>query len=129
MKIYRETISTNRIRLLSLGTGDYVPDPLHPTAGRDLLFWYRNRETVLKTLLDGPQNNIDMQLADIIGDNYYRWQVWLENPIRLDDIHSDTIERLADLAYEQLEEMEAYDSSQRLGCLVEKLRDPKEPHT
>lgn len=129
MKIYRETISTNRIRLLSLGTGDYVPDPLHPTAGRDLLFWYRNRETVLKTLLDGPQNNIDMQLADIIGDNYYRWQVWLENPIRLDDIHPDTIERLADLAYEQLEEMEAYDSSQRLGCLVEKLRDPKEPHT
>jgi predicted patatin/cPLA2 family phospholipase len=126
IKINQPNLDKNRIRLVSLGTGDYVPDPLHPTAGRDLLFWFRNRETVLKVLMDGPQNNIDMQLADIIGENYYRWQVWLENPIQLDDIQPASIERLIDLAYEQLEEMEAYDNSQRLGCLVDKLRSPYE---
>jgi hypothetical protein len=43
-------------------------------------------------------------------------------PISLDDTRPENIERLIDLAYEQLEEMEGYDNNQRLGCLVEKLR-------
>lgn len=122
LHVNRNSSDGSRIRLLSLGTGDYVPDPLHPTARRDILFWQRNHQTVLKTVMDGPQNNIDMQLGDIIGDNYYRWQVWLENPIKLDDIQSNTIDRLVDIAHEQLEEMEGYDNCQRLGCLIEKLR-------
>ncbi|CAF3631910.1 unnamed protein product [Rotaria sp. Silwood1] len=129
LRINRSSTDKSRIRLLSLGTGDYVPDPLHPTANRDLLFWYRNRQTVLKVVTDVPQSNIDMQLGDIIGDEYYRWQVWLANPIQLDDIQPPTIDRLIDLAHEQLEEMEAYDNSQRLGCLIEKLRSPEETFT
>ncbi|CAF0841481.1 unnamed protein product [Didymodactylos carnosus] len=80
----------NRIRLLSLGTGDYVPDPLNPDAGRNLLFWARNYQSVLKVLMDGPQNNIDLHLHRTLGSNYYRWQIWLENPIELFERQAST---------------------------------------
>ena len=112
----------NRIRLLSLGTGDCILDPLNPQDSRNLLFWARNNESVMKVLMDGPQNNIDLHLNRILGDNYYRWQIWFENPIELDDIRESSINRLIDLSYEYLEEMEGYDNRQRLGCLVEDLQ-------
>ncbi|CAF3570318.1 unnamed protein product [Rotaria sp. Silwood1] len=112
----------NRVRLLSLGTGDYVPDPLNLNANRNLLFWARNHQSVFKILMDGPQNNIDLHLNSVLGDNYYRWQIWLENPIDLDDIQDKSINRLIDLAHGHLEEMEAYDNRHRLGCLIEKFR-------
>jgi predicted acylesterase/phospholipase RssA len=120
-KIYRNC-NGNRIRLLSLGTGDYVPDPLNPDSSRNLLFWARNNQSVLKVLMDGPQNNIDLHLNNILNDNYYRWQIWLENPIELDDIRDTSINKLIDLAHGHLEEMEAYDNRHRLGRLIEDLQ-------
>ena len=116
LKIYRNC-DRKRIRLLSLGTGDFVLDPLNPDATRNLLFWARNNQSVIKVLMDGPQNNIDLHLNSTLGDNYYRWQVWLEDPIELDDIADASINRLIDLAHGYLEEMEAYDNRQRLGRL------------
>jgi hypothetical protein len=121
LKIYRNC-NRDRIRLLSLGTGDYVPDPLDPDSSRNLLFWARNNQSVIKVLMDGPQNNIDLHLNNVLGDNYYRWQIWLENPIELDDIKEASINRLIDLAHGHLEEMEAYDNRHRLGCLIESLQ-------
>ncbi|CAF1650590.1 unnamed protein product [Rotaria magnacalcarata] len=112
----------NRIRILSLGTGDFVSDPLNPEANRNLLFWARNHQSVFKILMDGPQNNIDLHLNSVLSDNYYRWQIWLENPIELDDKQDTTIDRLIDLAHGHLEEMEAYDNRHRLGCVIENLR-------
>ena len=112
----------NRIRLLSLGTGDCVLDPLNPQKSRNLLFWLRNNRTIRKVVMDGPQNNVDLHLNNILGDNYYRWQVWFEDPIKLDGIEESSLNRMIDLAYGHLEEMEAYDNRQRLGCLVEDLR-------
>ena len=121
LKIYRNC-NRDRIRLLSLGTGDYVPDPLDPSPSRNLLFWARNNQSVLKVLMDGPQNNIDLHLSSVLGENYYRWQIWLENPIELDDIREASISRLIDLAHGHLEEMEAYDNRHRLGRLIEDLQ-------
>ncbi|CAF4207026.1 unnamed protein product, partial [Rotaria magnacalcarata] len=108
--------------ILSLGTGDFVSDPLNPEANRNLLFWARNHQSVFKILMDGPQNNIDLHLNSVLSDNYYRWQIWLENPIELDDKQDTTTDRLIDLAHGHLEEMEAYDNRHRLGCVIENLR-------
>jgi patatin-like phospholipase/acyl hydrolase len=121
LKIYRNC-NRNRIRLLSLGTGDYVSDPLNPDSSRNLLFWARNNQSVIKVLMDGPQNNIDIHLNNVLDENYYRWQIWLENPIELDDIREASINRLIDLAHGHLEEMEAYDNRHRLGRLIEELQ-------
>ncbi|CAF0848943.1 unnamed protein product [Adineta ricciae] len=112
----------NRIRLLSLGTGDYVSDSLNPNESRNLLFWAKNHQSVLRVLMDGPQNNIDLHLNSVLNENYHRWQIWLENPIDLDDTEENSINKLIDLAYGHLEEMEAYDNRHRLGLLVEKLQ-------
>ncbi|CAF1365336.1 unnamed protein product [Didymodactylos carnosus] len=48
LNLYPNCDRTAFIRLLSLGTGDYVPDPLHPDASRNLLFWARNHQSVIK---------------------------------------------------------------------------------
>ena len=78
---------------------------------------------MLKVVLDGPQNNIDRQLSNMLGsDKYHRWQIWLENPIVLDDIRKETLDNLTELARAHFEEMEAFDSSNRLGKLIERLK-------
>ncbi|CAF3918159.1 unnamed protein product [Rotaria magnacalcarata] len=120
----RSGINRDNILVLSLGTGDYVPDPLHPNANRNLLFWLTNKDSILKVVFDGPQNNIDCQLNNILGtEKYHRWQVWLEKPIKLDDTRENTINYLTELARAQFEEMDAYDNDKRLGKLIERLRD------
>ncbi|CAF0983742.1 unnamed protein product [Adineta steineri] len=118
-------VNRDNIFIVSLGTGDYVPDPLHPNANRNLLFWLTNKDSVLKVIFDGPQNNIDYQLNIILGtEKYHRWQVWLEDPIALDDIRKETLDKLIELARAHFEEMDASDSNNRLGKLIERLRGP-----
>jgi patatin-like phospholipase/acyl hydrolase len=122
----RNRINRDNIFILSLGTGDYVPDPLHPNANRNLLFWLAHKESVLKVIFDGPQNNIDSQLHNMLGDEKYnRWQVWLEEPIALDDIKKETLNNLMELARAYFEEMDASDSNTRLGKLIERLKDSR----
>jgi predicted acylesterase/phospholipase RssA len=119
----RNRTNRDNIFVLSLGTGDYVPDPLHPNANRSLLFWLANKDSVLKVIFDGPQNNIDCQLHNMLGnEKYHRWQVWLEEPIALDDIKRETLNNLMELARAHFEEMDASDSNNRLGKLVERLK-------
>ncbi|CAF3591109.1 unnamed protein product [Rotaria socialis] len=119
----RQTSNRDNIFVLSLGTGDYVPDPLKPNAERHLLFWLSNFFDVLKHVLDGPQSNIDRDLCNMLdSDKYQRWQVWLENPIVLDDIKKETLDNLMELAHVHFEEMDAFDNDNRLGKLIERLK-------
>lgn len=119
-------INRENIFVLSLGTGDYVPDPLNPNAQRNLLFWLTKKDSILKVIFDGPQNNIDSQLNNILGSkSYQRWQVWFEKPIALDDFKKETLDNLIEQARAHFEEMNAYDSDQRLGKLIERLRGPE----
>jgi predicted acylesterase/phospholipase RssA len=116
-------VNRDNIFILSLGTGDYVPDPLHPNSERSLLFWFYNNSNVLKVVFDGPQNNIDCQLSNMLdSDKYHRWQLWLENPILLDDIRKETLDKLMELAHAHFEEMDAFDNKNRLGKLIERLK-------
>ncbi|CAF4804786.1 unnamed protein product [Rotaria sp. Silwood1] len=86
------------IFVLSLGTGDYVHDPLRwPTASH-------------------------YQMNLILGqNNYHRWQVWFEDEIPLDEYSTETQEILEDHAYTFLEELEARDDNKRLGAILERL--------
>ncbi|CAF1309443.1 unnamed protein product [Rotaria sordida] len=119
-----KNIDRNDIFVLSLGTGDYVPDPLNPNAERNLLFWTINNSNVLKVIFDGPQNNIDYQLSNMLdSDKYHRWQIWLENPIILDDVRKETLDHLMELTHAHFEEMDTADSKNRLGKLIERLKD------
>jgi hypothetical protein len=111
------------IFILSLGTGDYVPDPMNPDAYRHLLFYATHYREVLNIVLDGPQSNTDLHLSSIMAkDKYHRWQVWLEKPIELDNHNETTIECLCNYARTFLEEMDAYDTSNRLGLLIDRLK-------
>ncbi|CAF5053022.1 unnamed protein product [Rotaria magnacalcarata] len=119
----RQTSNRDNIFVLSLGTGDYVPDPLKPNANRHLLFWLSNLFDVLKHVIDGPQSNIDRDLCNVLdSDQYQRWQVWLENPILLDDIKKETLDNLMEFAHVHFEEMDAFDNDKRLGKLIERLK-------
>ncbi|PKB93268.1 FabD/lysophospholipase-like protein, partial [Rhizophagus irregularis] len=83
---YEEAIRYNapkeKISVLSLGTGSYVPDPLNPDLYRDSLFWARN---LYKVVLPQHEGNTDSLMYSLLGNRHQRWQVWLEEPIELDD--------------------------------------------
>jgi predicted acylesterase/phospholipase RssA len=127
MAAYSEAIrygkSKDDIFILSLGTGDYVPDPLHPEAQRHLLFYAAHQQEVLNIIFDGPQYNLDVHMLSVIDkDKYQRWQVWFEQPIALDSTDDSVIQLLFDNARAFFEEMEAYDNDKRLGLLLDRLR-------
>lgn len=127
MAAYSEAIrygkSKDDIFILSLGTGDYVPDPLHPDAQRHLLFYAKHQQEILNIIFDGPQYNLDIHMQSIVDkDKYQRWQVWFEEPIALDTIEESAIQLLFDNARAFFEEMEAYDNDKRLGLLLDRLK-------
>ena len=116
-------VRQENVYMLSLGTGDYVPDPLHLNASRNLSFWASNSETISKVIFDGPQCNIDLNMSRLLPeDRYHRWQVWLEKPITLDDTSGTNLNMLFELAREHFEAMEVLDSRKRLGLFIDHLK-------
>ncbi|CAF0996983.1 unnamed protein product [Adineta steineri] len=115
--------SQENIFILSLGTGDYIPDPIKPDAYRHLLFYVKNSREVLNIVFDGPQSNTDLHLLHIMEkDKYCRWQMWLEEPVELDDCQETTINCLYDHARAFFEEIDAYDNGKRLGLVLDRLK-------
>jgi patatin-like phospholipase/acyl hydrolase len=109
------------IYVLSLGTGDYIQDRLTSNAQRDLIYYVENNDAVLKVLLDSQQHNVDYQMSILMNDeHYYRWQVWFEEFIELDEYKQNVVNKLENIAYEYWEEMEVYDDN-RLNKLIERL--------
>ncbi|CAF1552377.1 unnamed protein product [Adineta steineri] len=75
MAAYDEAIrygqSKDNLFILSLGTGDYVPNPLHPNASRHLLFYAMNTQSVLNIIFDGPQYNMDAHMLSVLDKKKY----------------------------------------------------------
>ncbi|CAF1418381.1 unnamed protein product [Rotaria sordida] len=116
--------SHDNIFILSLGTGDCISDPSNPNKEKSLLFWQTDYiQDVLTAVYKIPQNNTHNQLSQMFnGNQYHRWQVWLENSIALDDISKKTLEKLMNLAHAYFEEMDNLDNNNRLGKIIERLK-------
>ncbi|CAF1955801.1 unnamed protein product [Rotaria magnacalcarata] len=118
----RYRIESKDIFMLSLGTGDFVPDPLHPGSNRHLLFYLSHRKEIMNMILDGPQYNFDVLMMSLLKEKYQRWQVWFDKPIELDNTDASSIELLFEQARAHFEEIDAYDNGKRLGLLIDRLR-------
>ncbi|KAF0484186.1 hypothetical protein F8M41_023058 [Gigaspora margarita] len=103
-----ESGETRNITMLSLGTGNYIPDPLHPEMFCGKLFWSKN--------LYYNEYNVDNSMYSILGNRYQRWQVLLDKPVELDDCNS--ISHLLELGHQYIEELDASDENS-LNVLVE----------
>ncbi|CAF1025610.1 unnamed protein product [Adineta steineri] len=96
---------------------------MKPDAYRHLLFYVKNSREVLNIVFDGPQLNTVLHLLHIMGkDKYCRWQIWLEEPIGLDDYKETTINCLYNHARAFFEEIDAYDNGKRLGLVLDRLK-------
>ncbi|CAG8514991.1 526_t:CDS:2, partial [Gigaspora rosea] len=105
---YFESGETRKVTMLSLGTGNYIPDPLHPEMFCDKLFWSKN--------LYYNEFNVDNSMYSILENRYQRWQVLLDKPVELDDCKS--ISHLLELGHQYIEELDASDENS-LNVLVE----------
>lgn len=102
----RYTVPKDKVFVLSMGTGSYMPDPLHPDLHRGQLFWAQNLH---KVTLPAQEGNTDTQMYNLLGDQYKRWQVWLEDPMPLDAYSK--MDALLDIGNEYLEEQYASDEN------------------
>ncbi|CAG8561669.1 8978_t:CDS:1 [Dentiscutata erythropus] len=102
---FYESGDTRKVTVLSLGTGSYIPDPLHPDLHHYQLFWKYYDEC-----------NVDDSMYSILGNCYQRWQVLLGKPVALDDFNS--ISYLLELGHQYIEELDASDENS-LNVLVE----------
>lgn len=109
----------HEINVISLGTGDYVPEPLSPDRYRGTLFYATKLKDVT---LVGHSGNVDTQMHAFLGKGYHRWQVWLDTPIALDDFSQSSVNNLVDMGRAYLEEMYASDDNY-LNRLIENLID------
>jgi hypothetical protein len=111
MAAYEKAIQYNaskeKISILSLGTGSCIPDPLNPDLlCRGRLFWGRNLH---KIILPQQKGNTDNLMYGLLENRYQRWQVWLEEPISLDDYKS--IPYILKLGHQYIEELDASDDN------------------
>eukprot|EP01033_Poteriospumella_lacustris_P008534 gene8534-6151_t len=100
----RRSIPSEKIRVWSLGTGDVIPDP-DVKHSRDVnngtLYWISKAHAVA---MAGQQGTVDLNLKNQLGNRYNRWQVWMDQPYRMDDYQQDTIGALTDTALGFIEE-------------------------
>jgi hypothetical protein len=130
----RYGIPFDRISVVSMGTGAYVPGLLDETSWRSKLF---NNQSNLKArgalywaahlkdvALEGQCGNTDIALWDTFGSRYNRMQVWFENPITLDQVDESNITLLTDIASQYIEEIDASEEN-TLNKLIENLLKDK----
>ena len=109
------------IMMLSLGTGEYIPEPIKPTAYNGLLFWAKN---IVDLTTAGQEYNTHLQVQKYFTggkpNRYFRFQAKLEEVIPLDEQRPEKLKDLTDLAHETLEEAYA-DEDNRMNKLIESL--------
>ncbi|MHB9147460.1 MAG: patatin-like phospholipase family protein [Candidatus Amoebophilus sp.] len=105
----RYGIPKDKIFVLSMGTGGYIPDPLNPGLYRGQLFWAQNLH---KVALSAQEGNTDVQMYHLLPKNrYQRWQAWLGEPITLDAYGTADIDNLIEIGRQQVEELYASDDN------------------
>ncbi|CAG8811519.1 14607_t:CDS:1, partial [Racocetra persica] len=102
-----------KITVLSLGTGSYIPDPLNADLYQDILFWKHN---IYNIVLSAQECNVNREMHSMLGNNYQRWQISLNKPIAFDDYNS--ISNLLELGHQYIEELDASDENS-INKLVE----------
>ena len=104
--------------VLSLGSGICIPDPLNPDSYRGKLFWAQN---IHKVVLAAQEANTDVQMHNLLGDKYQRWQVWMEEPIALDSYDDQSLDFLTEMSRQHIEEQYASDTN-NFNKLIEFLK-------
>nr|CAG8514800.1 14991_t:CDS:1 [Entrophospora candida] len=121
MEAYNEAIRYNvareKIFMLSMGTGSYIPDPFNPDLYHGQLFWEQNLHNAMPPT---QEDNTNQQLYTILGNKYQRWQVWFEEPLKFDDINN--IPTLLEIGNQHIEELDASDENP-LNKLVESFEE------
>lgn len=103
-------VDQENIRMISMGTGDCVPEPYNVEKNKGLLFWGKNISGVT---LPANQGRADETLRIQLKDSRYsRWQPYLDKPRRLDDCSEEGIRRLIEVGETFLEEMYASDDNE-----------------
>ncbi|PKK70516.1 hypothetical protein RhiirC2_829957 [Rhizophagus irregularis] len=105
-KAIQYNVAKEKISVLSLGTGGYMPGPLNPDLHRGNLFWAQNLH---KVVLPQQKGNTDRSMYSLLGNHYQRWQVWFEEKISLDDYKS--VPYLLELGHQYIEELDASDEN------------------
>ncbi|CAG8799929.1 17417_t:CDS:1, partial [Cetraspora pellucida] len=109
----RYKVANEKISVLSLGTGCYIPDPSKPELYRHLLFWAQNLPNLAMSAQEG---NTDREMYNILGNRYQRWQIFFEEPIGLDN--HESIPNLLELGCQYIEELD-YSDDNPINTLVE----------
>ncbi|CAG8594907.1 7904_t:CDS:10 [Dentiscutata erythropus] len=111
----RYSVPQEKISVLPLGTGCYLPDPQNPGKYRNLLFWAQN---LPKFMISAQEGNTDREMCNMLKNRYQRWQVFFEEPVGLDD--HESISSLLELGYQYIEELDCSDENP-INKLVESL--------
>ncbi|CAG8803213.1 12049_t:CDS:1, partial [Racocetra persica] len=101
----RYNVPEEKISVLSLGTGCYLPDPSNADQ-YNLLFWAQNLPNFM---ISAQESNTDREMYTKLKDRYQRWQIFFEEPIGLDD--HDSIPHLLELGYQYIEELDSSDEN------------------
>ena len=98
----RTGISPQKIRIWSLGTGNYGGDNNSVSKNGGLFEW---ATSAFQFALNGQAANVDHDLHTLLGnERYSRWQVWFDEPVAIDAIDEDSVLNFTEYAREFIEE-------------------------
>ena len=110
----------DQIYLLSLGTGNFVPEPHFPSFNP----FYSSRAywaMALKDFVFSPvEGDVEEKMSTYLGDRYHRLQVVSEEEIPLDSIDDKSINKLIEIARQHIEELK-HDENNTFNKVIEML--------
>ena len=116
---YGEKINGN-VTVLSLGTGNYIPEPSYadgmfkgakkyiPKYLKDCLFWAKNLKDYVLPPIEG---DIENRMELTLGDKFLRWQVFTEKEMKMDDCDEENLQNLIEVARQKLEDLKEDDNN------------------
>ena len=95
---------TNKISVLSLGTGSFIPDSNFHSESYLPKLLYRGRD-LKEYVLPPIEGDIDDKMKSLLSYKYHRWQVFTDNEIALDDCEETSITNLVEFARQHIEDL------------------------
>ena len=111
-------IDEKTIHLYSFGTGDCIlSDVLHKKSFNGKVKWAID----LKDVTISSQSGItDDFMSTTLRGRYTRWQIWMENEIKLNDYSEETLNKMQEMANEYIEEL-CFSDTNSFNKLLEDL--------
>jgi patatin-like phospholipase/acyl hydrolase len=111
------SLELDKISILSLGTGSYVPEKYSFQKAKNIAYWLFNLKNYV---LPADEGEVDQRMSQHLHNKYTRWQTFTENGIPFDQCDKESLDNLVEISRQYIEDLKS-DESNSFNKVIEWL--------